>query len=164
MAPRPVMIAVALLVSTLATVSEAQASHYNLDRIDLVTTAEKRALSRAGILDTKVLLGWTATLERRQWLADKSGIAWERLSELAAMCDLLRIEGVGPSIATVIRNAGATDSEALAASDSAGLLDRMRVAARGTSMALKMPDEDTVRSWIRIAKRLRPVLEDGSGR
>jgi len=163
---RPSSLLVAsVLTAALSLASEpALASHYSLDRVDLVTAGERRALSRAGILDTKVLLAWTASLSRRQWLADESGLTLERLGELAFVCDLLRVEGVGPSVAAVLRRAGAIDSEALAASDSGELLGRMRVAARGTSMAMKMPDEDTVRSWIRIARRLEPVLEDGSGR
>jgi len=162
MAPRRTVI-VAPLVVALALVTtlggQAQASHYNLDRIELVTSVERRALSRAGILDTKVLLGWTAKRSKRQWLADETGLSWERLSELAGLCDLLRVEGVGPSIAVVLRKAGLLDVGALADADPAALLERMRVVTRGTSMHLRLPDPDTIRSWSRIARALRPVLE-----
>lgn len=166
MAPRRTAVIVPLLVAlaVLPLAEPASASHYNLDRVDLVTAAERRALSRAGVLDTKVLLAWTAKLSRRQWLADETGMSWERLSELAALCDLLRVEGVGPSIAEVLVKSGAPHASALAGADPQALLDRMRVATRGTSMRLRLPDPDTIRSWIRIARGLRPVLEDGAHR
>jgi predicted flap endonuclease-1-like 5' DNA nuclease len=140
------------------------ASHYSFANISdpsFLTRDEQRQLGRAGILDTATLLKWTASAPRRQWLAEHTTLAPERLEALATQCDLLRIEGIGPSVLAVLQKAGIRDSRALARADATELLTHLRVAARGTTMAQKLPQTDTLATWIRSAHRLRPVLDLG---
>jgi len=138
---------------------EAEASHYRFEHVDFLSGDERRALERLDIRDTRALLGWTAPLARRVWLARQTGIELERLEALARTCDLLRIDGIGPSIAEILILAGVSDSRALARERPSSLLERLRVASRGTSMRNRMPAQDTVASWIRDARRLRPILD-----
>jgi len=148
------------MLSLVLTAGVAHASHYAFERVDFVTAKEKRQLSRAGILDTKVLLGWTATLDKRNWLSDQTGIDVGRLEELATMCDLLRIEGIGPSMVDVFQKAHVRTSDDLAYALPEPLLKDLQVAARGTRMAKLLPTTDTLQSWIREARQMRPVLHD----
>lgn len=165
--PRRHRVLLATLVSTFLAVpvalgGSAEASHYSFANISdpaFLTRAERRVLARAGILDTAMLLKWTASASRRRWLSEQTALAPERIEALATQCDLLRIEGIGPSVLVVLQKAGIRDSRALARADAAELLTHLRVAARGTSMAQKLPQTDTLATWIDTAHRLRPVLD-----
>lgn len=154
-----VIFAVILSATALGPTPPAAASHYALTQVDFVTSSERRALSRAGILDTRVLLDWAATRAGRQWLARTTGIATKRLEALAARCDLMRVGGVGPSIVEVLVMADIADTRALARTMPGPLLARMRTATRGHPMHHKLPAEDTLATWVAEARLLRPVLE-----
>jgi hypothetical protein len=149
-------IATLLLVFTAAA---AHASHYALGKVDFVTAAEKKAFGRAGIHDTQVMLQWLQNQKDRTWVARQTGLAEERLRELAARCDLLRITGIGPSIADALMKSEILDVYDLARDTPDELLERMKVATRGTPMARLLPATDTLATWIRAAKRLQPILD-----
>lgn len=151
-----------LLVCALATfvvVGEVRASHYALDRVDFVTGSERKSLARAGILDTEVLLAWTARVHERRWLAETTRIDEARLGVLARRCDLLRVAGIGPAALTVLGKAGIEDTRALARAIAEPLLERMRARTRGTALAARLPALDTVAAWIAEARLLRPIVE-----
>lgn len=154
-----VALVVVLLATALGPTPPAAASHYALTQVDFVTVSERRALSRAGILDTSVLLDWAATRAGRRWLAHTTDIPTARLAALAARCDLMRVSGVGPSIVEVLGKADIADTRALGSAMPGPLLARMRTATRGHPMHHKLPAEDTLAAWIAEARLLRPVLE-----
>lgn len=139
----------------------AWASHYGLDRVGFVTAGEKQALARAGVLDTRVLLDWTATADKRAWLAETTHIAPTRLEALARRCDLLRVDGIGPNILEVLVKAGIDDTRALARARAGALAKALRAAAKGTAMQHRLPVEETITSWILEAQLLRPLIEPG---
>lgn len=150
----------AVATTTLVAVEgPALASHYALVHADFVSAAERRALSRAGILDTEVLLGWLVTPAKRAWVARETGIALDRLEALATQCDLLRVPGFGPNMVGPLQKSGIRDSEDLAYADPQDLLDRLRVATRGTALGKRLPDISTVSTWVSEARRLRPMLD-----
>lgn len=155
--PRPKLLLAFLLLLALA--GTANASHYSLSKVDFVTAAEKKAFARAGIHDTKVMLDWLQRQKDRAWIARQTGLSEERLRELAARCDLLRITGIGPSIADALMKSEVLDVYDLARDEPTELLGRLRVATRGTPMARLLPAEDTLATWIRDAKRLQPLLD-----
>lgn len=150
-------LALALL---LVTMGDALASHYRFSRIELVTPAEQRVLTRAGINDTRELLGWTASKRRRAWLAETTGLDYARLGILATQCDLLRVDGVGPSMVEALQKAGVQTTADLAHAGTAELLTRLQVATAGTALRYRLPGEDTLSVWIDHARHLRPLLED----
>lgn len=136
-----------------------RASHYALDKADFVTSGERRALARAGIFDTGVLLTWSAPADKRAWLARATGIPEARLDALARRCDLLRVRGIGPSITHTLTKAGAGDTRALGRRLPEELLKHMRQVTKGTPAHFRLPAEDTLASWIAEARLLRPIVE-----
>lgn len=154
---RPKLLLALLLLLALA--GPANASHYSLGKVDFVTAAERKAFARAGIHDTQVMLEWLQRQKDRTWIARQTGLSEERLRELAARCDLLRITGIGPSIADALMKSEILDVYDLARDEPTELLSRLRVATRGTPMARLLPAEDTLATWIRDAKRLQPLLD-----
>lgn len=155
--PRPKLLIALLLLMALA--GAANASHYSLSQVDFVTAVERKAFARAGIHDTQVMLDWLQRQKDRTWIARQTGLSEERLRELAARCDLLRITGIGPSIADALMKSEVLDVYDLARDEPTELLSRLRVATRGTPMARLLPAEDTLATWIRDAKRLQPMLD-----
>ncbi|HRE90045.1 MAG TPA: DUF4332 domain-containing protein [Myxococcota bacterium] len=155
--PRPKLLLALLFLLALA--GTANASHYSLSKVDFVTAAERKAFARAGIHDTQVMLDWLQRQKDRTWVGRQTGLSEERLRELAARCDLLRITGIGPSIADALMKSEVLDVYDLARDEPGELLSRLRVATRGTPMARLLPAEDTLATWIRDAKRLQPLLD-----
>lgn len=152
-------LALALVLTATIAAGAAFASHYRFERVDVVTKAERAAFARAGISDTRSLLEWTATLSKRVWLARETGIPYERLAALATQCDLLRIEGVGPSMVEVLQKAGVQDTRALARALPEPLLERFQEVTAGTRMRRLLPQVDTIAAWIRLARRLPTVID-----
>lgn len=149
---------IAVLV-LLLTASASHASHYSLSKVDFVTASEKKAFGRAGIHDTQVMLQWLTNQKDRTWVSRETGLPEERLRELAARCDLLRITGIGPSIADALMKSEILDVYDLARDTPDELLARLKIATRGTPMARLLPAEDTLASWIRDARGLQPLLD-----
>ncbi|PKN58640.1 MAG: hypothetical protein CVU56_04740 [Deltaproteobacteria bacterium HGW-Deltaproteobacteria-14] len=149
-----------VLILALITTGDGHASHYRFSRIELVTRAEQRVLTRAGINDTRELLSWTASKRRRAWLAETTGLAYERLGTLATQCDLLRVDGVGPSMVEAFQQAGVRTTSDLAHAAPEELLTRLQAATAGTSLRYRLPTEDTLGTWIDYARHLRPLVED----
>jgi hypothetical protein len=161
MSTRPLRNA-ALLIAFAGTVliaTSALASHYRLIHAAFVTDVEREALERAGIAHTKALLEWTATPTGRARLNAATGLPLERLEVLATQVDLLRVPGFGPTMVVPLQDAGIRTSADLARADSAALLKQLAVVTRGTELHHRLPADDTVRTWIAAARRLRPVLK-----
>jgi len=153
------VLVVLVVLAVMLVGSSAMASHYSLTKVDFVTAKERKLLSRAGIFDTQVLLDWLGDDRNRRWVTEQTGLDDGRLRFLAARCDLLRIVGIGPTIAEALQKAEVLDTSDLARDNADDLLARLKVATRGSSMASKLPAEDTLDTWIRAAKRLRPRID-----
>ncbi len=137
----------------------AAASHYRFARIEMVTPAERAALAAVDVRDTRALLHYTARLSHRVWLARATRIDLDRLAELAAQCDLLRVDGIGPSMVEALHRAGVMDTGSLSREVPGPLLGRLRAATKGTSLRYRLPEESTLSWWIHAARRLRPLLD-----
>jgi len=156
MKPIKALLAVALTV-TLS--GPALASHYRLPVENLVTDTEATAFGKAGIQTTQALLEQIAKVDARQKLAAKSGLTFARLSALAAQVDLLRIEGVGPSMVRLLQAAGVHHTRDLKGASPSDLRDKMKVANDVQQIAPVLPQEDVLRDWIAQASRLSQVVE-----
>ena len=142
-----------------ATTMPASAGHYRLPVENFVTTEESQALAKAGVDTTLSLLDQIARVDKRKALAAKSGLTYARLSALASQTDLLRVDGLGPSMVLLLQAAGVRHTRDLAGADAASLREKMRVANEVQNLAQVLPQEDVVRSWIGHAARLPQVLE-----
>lgn len=152
---RSIIVALLLSASSLA----AHAGHYRLPVDNLVTIDESQALSKAGIQTTLSLLDHVAPVAKRKALAAKSGLTYVRLSTLATQIDLLRVEGVGPSMVLLLQAAGIKHTRDLGAADPAGLREKMRVANDVHNVSPVLPQEDVVRSWVTHARGLPQIIE-----
>lgn len=139
--------------------SEARASHYRLAGSDIVSPAELKALSTAGVATTLELLERAAPRKARRKLARETGLTPSRLAELGAFCDLLRVKGIGPTMVRLLQAAKVMHTGHLKRSVAASLRERMEEANAARKVSETVPDEATVADWIGQARSLPKLLE-----
>lgn len=151
---------VALATSACLVVSApAHASHYRLPVDNLITQAETDALKKAGIETTLALLDAIGSTAGREQVAMKSGLTFARLTTIAAQVDLLRVNGLGPSMVRLLQAGGIRHARDLAGAGTADLHARL-VAANGVHrIAPVLPSEGILADWIAQAKALKSVVE-----
>lgn len=138
---------------------EASASHYDLVDVPLFGEKDIAALQKAGIPDTQILLDKTTTPDLRKALAAKTGIPLAQIEVYSKYCDLLRINGVGPSMAALLTLCDFPTIEALRRADPAQLAVRMSEVNDAKGVAGSVPDEPILTGWINQAKELPIVLK-----
>ena len=141
-------------------VTTAHASHYRLPADGLVTPKEHRMLEANGLSTTDKVLDYGSTQRGRKKLSKYSKITVPRIVEIVTLCDLLRIDGVGPSMAKVLQAAGMRDTGPLSGGDAKAVRKAMVKANRSAKIAKVLPDVKTVASWITQAKRMPRLLQD----
>jgi predicted flap endonuclease-1-like 5' DNA nuclease len=147
------LVAVALLPGL------ARAGHYRLPIEGFVSPEEAELLGRAGIKTTLALLQDVATAAKRKRLVELTGLPSERIEALACQTDLMRIDGVGPTMARLLTAAGVRHARALAGEDAAALVGRMTAVNQATRIANVLPREGLVAAWVAAARRLPQVLD-----
>jgi len=133
---------------------EARASHYDLSAIDLVTPDVASRLAGAKILTTEDLWNATATARQVSKLSRAARIPAKALRELHDLCDLLRLDGVGPKLARVLTLSGVRNLKALARQDPAKLTEKIKLVNAQHEILGKLPDQDSVGTWIARAREL----------
>ena len=78
------------------------------------------------------------------------------------MCDLLRVDGIGPSIARLLTVSDVADLSVLRRQGAGSLLGRIRTANAKHGIMEVLPSEQTLASWIKSAASL-PRLLEGKG-
>ena len=78
-----------------------------------------------GIRDSKQLVENAAKLKDRQNLSEKHNLAFDKLSELVCLCDLVRKTGVGPVFAGIIYDSGINTVKNFLSYDAIELFERL---------------------------------------
>jgi predicted flap endonuclease-1-like 5' DNA nuclease len=133
----------------------AVASHYDLTSIDLVDTDVQARLAKLKVNTTEDLWKATATPAQVGRLASRVKVPAAKLREWHDFCDLLRLSGVGPKVARVLQLAGIRRLDQVATQEPAQLTQTIKTTNAQAAILGKLPDEDTVRTWIEQARALR---------
>lgn len=131
----------------------AHAGHYDLSSVGWANDATLKRLARVGVETTQDLWDATRTPKAIARLARQSGVPASRLQEWHRFCDLLFIDGVGPKVARVLTEAGVRDRRDLARQDPEELVSRIRDVNERIPVLGKLPDTDSVRSWVDQARQ-----------
>lgn len=135
------------------------ASHYRLPVDNLINDNETEALKKAGIETTLALLDAVGSIAGREQVASKSGLTFARLSILASQVDLLRVNGLGPSMVRLLQAGGIRHARDLAQAAPADLHKRIEAANGVHRIAPVLPSEVILQDWIKQARSLKPVVE-----
>lgn len=123
-----------------------------------MTDAEYAALKAVGIETTLALQQATTTPEARAALVAKSGLDATRVAILACQTDLLRVNGVGPSMVKLLQASDVKHLAHLRTAAADALLAAMRTANKAHRVAPVLPQLAVVEDWVAQAKALPQLL------
>jgi predicted flap endonuclease-1-like 5' DNA nuclease len=111
-------------------------------------------MRKAGIRTTEKLLETAKSLKGRQMLAEKTEIDQKQLLCVANLIDRMRIKGVGPDYAELLKAAGVHTVRELRYRNPARLAEAMAKANEERKLVRVLPSQHTVERWIDQAKKL----------
>lgn len=126
--------------------------------IGLISEEHSIALREAGITNCKSLLKACATTEGRLRLSEKTGIPETTINELIQCAELMRIPDLKWEYLKLLKKAGVDSICELAKQNPHLLLAHIVEANVNNNLALKIPFEYQVQSWIKKAVRMKPVI------
>jgi len=155
--------AAAVAVAALLCTGVAEASNYRLADAEITSVAETRALAAEGIADTATLFQRAHTRELRKGLAARAKLDAGRLEVLAVLCDVLRVDGIGPTMARALGRVGVSTVAALRTEDAERLQARLEADARKqagpNADPMPVPPVELLAKWIASAAALPLRLE-----
>jgi len=138
---------------------KAEASHYDIADVSLVSDAVVERLLADGIGDTEKLLSRLLTPGDRAAFAQKYGLTASEVHDLARQLEFMQIVGVGPKAARLLILANVESVVALSKLDPAVLLDVLLRVNREHAITGVQPDMIVVRDWIEKSKKISHHLQ-----
>ena len=114
-------------------------------------------LETADIKSSHRLFNQARTTGEVSSLAQQLELEPAALSELAALCDLVRILGVGPVSARLLYDANVRSCSAVSEADAGPLYDRLMVLNQEAGYTKALFQEKDVADWIQFARMLPGV-------
>lgn len=138
----------------------ASASHYSLSDVDIVPSKHVTTLYKLGITSTRTLLQKVLTHMERRAMAKLLGVKGSTVTAWAKLCDLLRVIGIGPTMARLFTAARVQSIQQLARQTPKGLYAKIAAANKKTKITDNLPGEGHLLDWIGQAKRLPVILRN----
>ena len=113
---------------------------------------------KAGITTTDGLLEACATPQKREALAEKTGIGAKLLLEWANRADLFRIKGVGEEYSDLLEQAGVDTVVELGKRNADNLLQALKETNDTKALVRRLPTVAQVQDWVAQAKKLPRML------
>ena len=132
--------------------TQAMASHYLLEDVSFIKKDEVRRFSKQGIEDTEDLLKKASTPAARHALGEATGLKYKRLLNLAKLCDLLQIKGLGPKMALLLTATGIPETDSLSTGKIDDIYPKMKVVNNKRHISEVLPRKEMVARWILAAK------------
>jgi predicted flap endonuclease-1-like 5' DNA nuclease len=147
-------LAVVLFASTTA-----RASNYALEEIpQAIPPGDAARLKQAGIPTTFTLLERAAEPKERRLLAKTTHVPEKTLFEWVEMADLLRVKGIGPDVARLLRAAGTRTVAQLKTASADALNAQISKVNSKLHLSENPPSVEHLSAWIAQAQMLPIVL------
>lgn len=137
----------------------AQASEYPLESVSFLTEAEVEALRKLPAATTHDAGRALATPAQRRRAARSIKLPLQRLAEVGALFDLMRIRGVGARMARLLSASGVPTCAALGKQEAEPLARRMAETNAREQISQKVPDATILANWIEQARSFRPQFK-----
>ena len=124
------------------------ASGNSLSKIPGMEPEPQSRLEAEGIYTTQQLLERTATKEERADLAQKIGMTTNMLRTLVDRADLMRLQGVGGDVATLLEEAGVNGCKDLQRRNPEHLYATLIKAQENSKVASRTPELEQITQWI----------------
>lgn len=113
-----------------------------------VDSETQRKLQAEGILTTQQFLEHTSTKEERADLAHKVGLGTHALRVFVTHADLMRLQGVGGDVATLLEEAGVTGCIDLQQRNPEHLHTKLTEVQESKKVLASTPDLEQITQWI----------------
>lgn len=127
---------------------------YSIKDLDGIDENAVELLRAAGIRTTLKLLEAAKDPKGRKSLACRTGLDEKRLLQWANTADRMRIKGLGPDYAELLRVVGVDTVRELKHRNADRLLKAIRDANAQRRLVKAPPSQQAIRRWIEQAKRL----------
>jgi hypothetical protein len=148
-----------LVLAVLFVPGQVAASHYPLEVVPFIEEEHKAKFDELKLLDTEELLDALRSPADRKALARKSGIKKDILTGYVQTCDLLRVRGVGPKMAKLLKLSGVTSIKVFRGEKPAELRLRLVEVNKKHGVSEILPQEETLKDWIHQARKLKIIVK-----
>jgi predicted flap endonuclease-1-like 5' DNA nuclease len=131
---------------------------YKIEEIEGIGPAYAEKLAAAGIANTDDLLKKCATPAGRKAAAEASGLSAAVILKWCNMADLMRVSGIGPQFAELLKASGVDTIKELRNRNAANLATKMAEVNAEKKLARTSPAESLVTKWVEQAKEMQPLL------
>jgi len=118
-----------------------------------------KKLADAGINSLEALLKAGALPAGRKEIAEKSGIAHEKILEWVNHADLFRIKGVASEYADLLEEAGVDTVVELAQRKAENLFEKLIAVNKEKELVRQLPTLKAVTNWVEQAKKLDRIIK-----
>lgn len=125
-----------------------------LSKIEGIGDVYADKLMAAGVRSIENLLAKAATPQRRELLAEATGVSGKLILAWANRADLFRIKGVGEEYSDLLEAAGVDTVPELAQRNAENLYAGLVEVNTAKKLVRKLPSHDQVVSWVDQAKSL----------
>lgn len=129
-------------------VEEAPPLNDSLSTIPGMEPEPQSRLEAEGIYTTHQLLARTATKEERAELAQKIGMTTNMLRTLVDRADLMRLQGIGADVATLLEEAGVNGCKDLQHRNPEHLYATLTKAQQNSKIVSQPPELEQITQWI----------------
>ena len=152
---------VVAMAVTLGAPSHADASDYLLESVPFLEPGEVTALKKLPAHTTNEAGAALARPAARRKAAKRIKMKGKRLAQFAQLFDLMRVRGIGPNMARLLRAADVRACHDLAGQDPVTLEKRLAEVNAKEKIAGKLPDAAILRSWVEQAAGLPAQYRPG---
>lgn len=130
-----------------------------IEEIEGIGPSRAEKLKAVNITTIRDLLKAGATKKRRETLAKAIGASEGTVLRWVNRADLFRIKGIGKEYSELLDVAGVSTVVQLSRRNAASLRKKLEEVNREKRVVKQLPSVDTLREWIRHAKRLKRRVE-----
>lgn len=134
-------------------------ANYKIEEIEGIGEVFGKKLIDLGIKTTDALHSASRTKAMRKDLAEKSGIAEDKILTFANHVDLFRVHGVGAQYAELLEAAGVDTVKELAQRKPENLVAKMEEVNNQKNLVRRVPPLKSVEKWVEEAKSLPRGIE-----
>ncbi len=131
---------------------------YKIEDIEGIGPASADKLAKAAVTTTGHLLSKCSTPAGRKAVAETSGVGESTILKWTNMADLMRISGVGPQFAELLKGTGVDTVKELRNRNAANLAEAMEKVNEEKNLTRVAPPAKTVTKWINVAQTMDPCI------
>jgi predicted flap endonuclease-1-like 5' DNA nuclease len=131
---------------------------YKIADIEGIGPAYAEKLAACNINTTDDFLKLCCSAKGRDTVAEQTGLSATHILTWANMADLMRVSGIGPQFAELLKASGVDTVKELRTRNADNLADKLNEINAAKNLTKGKATTDTVQGWINAAKDMDPMI------